>query len=277
MNSFETPLPGVELELGGAIVRVLDQGAQVVDWTPSGSAPVLFASAAAVHEPGRHVRAGAPLIFPWFGLGRNGDRTPVHGYARLRPFRRVRIETSPDSASTHHLLEPEQQDDLPAPLEVTTTIDADGLSIALTVTNLSVQPINYELGLHTYLAVGDVRQASVADLGGSTYLDRLTNTEQAQTGVLTVDGEIDRAYRHTGSVTVEDPVLRRRLRVDKSGSHTTIVWNPGPQKARTFPDLADDEWSRLLCVEAAEVGGDAGPLSPSQSRTLSQHISVTQC
>jgi glucose-6-phosphate 1-epimerase len=32
-----------------------------------------------------------------------------------------------------------------------------------------------------------------------------------------------------------------------------VVWNPWDKKAKTIPDLGDDEYKHMLCVEAACV------------------------
>jgi glucose-6-phosphate 1-epimerase len=32
------------------------------------------------------------------------------------------------------------------------------------------------------------------------------------------------------------------------------VWNPGPIKAAQLPDMPNDDWVRMLCVESARIG-----------------------
>ncbi|MDR2974759.1 MAG: hypothetical protein LBV00_08610, partial [Propionibacteriaceae bacterium] len=195
ITELSGPLAGVDIDLSGAHMRVLDQGAQVVAWTPAHEEPVLFASALATQEPGRHVRAGAPVVFPWFGFGPDGTKSPVHGYARLRPFERQSIEESDGQVLVRHLLTPSQTDDIPASLLVTTQMRVDSIEIALTVTNLADVALTYEIGLHTYFTVGDVEQVTVRGLEGRAYLDRVTGQRaEASNLPLVIDGEIYRAY-----------------------------------------------------------------------------------
>ena len=52
-------------------------------------------------------------------------------------------------------------------------------------------------------------------------------------------------------------VLGRRLVVDKAGSATTVVWNPGATRARQIPDLGPDDWRGMICVETANAADDA--------------------
>ncbi|MDR2973722.1 MAG: D-hexose-6-phosphate mutarotase, partial [Propionibacteriaceae bacterium] len=73
---------------------------------------------------------------------------------------------------------------------------------------------------------------------------------------------------------VEDSQLDRSLVISKTGSDTTIVWNPGADKTRGFPDFGDDEWRGSLCVEAANMGSAAITLQPGAVHTLTQRVDV---
>ena len=57
-------------------------GAHVTHWKPSGQAPVLFVSSKSLFEPGKAIRGGVPVIFPWFGPRGEGKAGPMHGFAR---------------------------------------------------------------------------------------------------------------------------------------------------------------------------------------------------
>ena len=43
------------------------QGAHVTHWAPRGRRPVPFVSSKSLFEPGKAIRCGVPIIFPWFG------------------------------------------------------------------------------------------------------------------------------------------------------------------------------------------------------------------
>src|SRR5712691_517708 len=58
------------------------QGAHLTHWTPSGQQPVLFVSPKNLFAPGKAIRGGVPVIFPWFGPRRDGKPGPAHGFAR---------------------------------------------------------------------------------------------------------------------------------------------------------------------------------------------------
>src|ERR1700742_4096017 len=65
------------------------QGAHVPPWQPPNQQPVLFLSEKSAFTPGKAIRGGIPIIFPWFGsrTATPGDpRTdgPSHGFARTQ-------------------------------------------------------------------------------------------------------------------------------------------------------------------------------------------------
>src|SRR5216683_3568379 len=59
------------------------QGAHVTHWTPRGQRPVLFVSPKSLFAPGKAIRGGVPVIFPWFGPRGDGKPGPAHGFARI--------------------------------------------------------------------------------------------------------------------------------------------------------------------------------------------------
>src|SRR5882757_6353802 len=62
------------------------QGAHLTQWQPTDQKPVLFLSERSPFEPGKAIRGGVPLIFPWFGAHKDTTDTavkfPSHGFAR---------------------------------------------------------------------------------------------------------------------------------------------------------------------------------------------------
>src|SRR5258708_4151560 len=49
------------------IAEVYMQGAHLTHWQPVGYESVLFLSERSAFQPGKAIRGGVPLIFPWFG------------------------------------------------------------------------------------------------------------------------------------------------------------------------------------------------------------------
>ena len=43
-------------------------------------------SSKSLFEPGKAIRGGVPLIFPWFGADAADKSLPAHGFARTQPW-----------------------------------------------------------------------------------------------------------------------------------------------------------------------------------------------
>ncbi|MCK0113214.1 D-hexose-6-phosphate mutarotase [Ornithinimicrobium sp. F0845] len=264
---------------GGSLVAH-DQGAHLTEWVV-GDTAVIWASQASEYAEGRAIRGGVPVCWPWFAAGRSGDVSPAHGFARVAPWRLV--EEAVDQHSVVLAWELTGQDvrgldgsdlfphEFRARLQVQV---AEAATISLTVRNEDRAPFSYEAALHTYLHVGDIREARVVGLDGADYYDKVDQQERTQTGDIRFVGETDRVYTADGPVRVQDPVLERTLLIEKSGSPNTVVWNPWVDKGAAMSDFGDDEWPLMVCVEAASVGDRAVVLEPGAEHTLSTRVRV---
>ena len=90
----EHGLVRANISLGGMAGELYLQGAQVTAWQPPGERPVLFASPNAVFAPGKAIRGGIPIIFPWFGPNRHAAAAPQHGFARTATWHLEGVESS---------------------------------------------------------------------------------------------------------------------------------------------------------------------------------------
>ena len=70
------------ISLDGVAGELYLQGAHLTTWQPPGERPVLFTSPNSAFAPGRAIRGGIPIIFPWFGASRHAPTAPQHGFAR---------------------------------------------------------------------------------------------------------------------------------------------------------------------------------------------------
>ena len=82
--------------------------------------------------------------------------------------------------------------------------------------------------------------------------------------------------RWAGYATAKEPFRlehscsrhHRKIRVEKSGSVSTVVWNPWVAKAKQMPDFGDDEFKQMVCVESGNVAQNKITLAPNQSASL---------
>ena len=82
------------ISLHGMAGELYLQGAQLTAWQPPGERPVLFTSPNSAFAPGRAIRGGIPIIFPWFGASRHALAAPQHGFARTAPWHLDSVETA---------------------------------------------------------------------------------------------------------------------------------------------------------------------------------------
>jgi len=255
------------------------QGAHVARWKPRRQRPVLFLSSKSLFTPGRAIRGGVPVIFPWFGPRAEGKPGPVHGFARTTEWAlegtklcndgdvEITLALAPnDSARTFGYGE--------FALRFRVTVGAN-LQMELEVQNSGKEPFIYEEALHTYLAVCDVRQASVSGLEGTLYIDKTDGFKRKQLGnqAVRITKETDQVHLNTNAAcVVYDPMWNRRIIVEKSGSETTVIWNPWIDKAKGMSDMAPDEWQEMICVETANAADNALRLAAGGSHKLTTSI-----
>ncbi|WP_444543146.1 aldose epimerase family protein, partial [Methylogaea oryzae] len=91
-----------------------------------------------------------------------------------------------------------------------------------------------------------------------------------QSGPLTVAAELDRIYLDSAAdCVIDDPGLARRIRIEKRGSRSTVVWNPWRDKAAALGDMGGDEtYLGMLCVESANAADDVATVAPGGEHRL---------
>ena len=267
-----------------AELLIAQQGAQVLSYQRLGEPPLLWLSDQAIFRQGKSVRAGVPVCWPWFGnLQRNpqavqamyqGEQAPAHGLARTRDWQLLGIEESADGLRIEFCL-PEAQGDLPGwphDVELKLAIEmGEQLKITLVSQNLGNDSVTISQALHSYFAVSDVRQARVEGVENLGYIETLADWElRQQHGALDLAGETDRIYLQTPQrLKIVDPHWNRRITLQSSGSRSAVIWNPWTDRALELPDMADDGWQRMLCIETANVWDDVVTLVPGASHVLS--------
>ena len=259
------------------------QGAHLANWTPRGQRPVLFLSPKTLFAPGKAIRGGVPIIFPWFGARSDGKPGPAHGFARTsawtiestkqRQDGRVEITLALGGSDTTCALF-----DGDFGLRFRVTVGAE-LEMELEASNQGKTPFTIEEALHTYLAVGDVQRAAVFGLENTTFIDKTDGfkRKKLESEPLRIAKETDQVHLDTQAIcTVWDSVWGRRISIEKSGSTSTVIWNPWSEKSKGMSDMEADGWKQMLCVETANAADNAIVLAPGASHKLSAKIRVEQ-
>jgi glucose-6-phosphate 1-epimerase len=272
-------LERLTLDAGAGVAQVFLHGAHVTHYQAHGERPVLWMSRESRYESAKPIRGGVPVCFPWFGPKPGAPDAPPHGFARIRPWQLRSVAPEPEGRLRAVLeLVSDESTRLFFPHDLRVSLDVvvgPSLSLALSVHNAGPLPFTYEEALHSYFAVSDVRQCRIAGLEGTGFVDKTSADVRrpGEAGPIVVAAETDRVYLGTSStVGIEDLGWARRITIAKSGSRTTVVWNPWIAKAKAMPDFGDDEWPGMVCVETANAMQDAVTLPPGASHTLTVTI-----
>lgn len=275
-NSNPAGLPKIQVASAFSTAEIYPHGAHVTRFQQNGEPPLLFLSRQSLFASDKAIRGGIPVCFPWFGA-REG--AVMHGFARLTTWELT--ETAADPQGRVKLifrLPPERLVAAgwpPAYVTLTVTV-AERLTLQLAVRNDTAQAFVFEDCLHTYFAVGDISQVEITGLKGVQYLDKVEQfARKLETGdAIKISSEVDRVYLNTtGTVEIRDAKWHRTITVAKSGSASTVVWNPWQAKARAMTDFGDDEYPGMVCVESGNVGESKVMLQPGQSAALQVTLS----
>lgn len=258
------------------------QGAHVFDWRVSAEQkPVLWLSRDAKFVPGKAIRGGIPVCWPWFGPHSENSAFPAHGFARAAAWEVV--DSNVDTAGKVSLTLVLPQSAMPPAMwphatavELKITL-GETLQLVLTTCNVGAQSFVLGEALHTYFNISDIGSAIVGGLHGVTYWDTVGQVEKKQqSGPISFKKETDRVYIDSPqSCVIEDPDFRRRIRIDKSGSQSTVVWSPWTDKAERMGDLGQpDGWRGFVCVESANAWDNKLTLQPGEVHTLSVEYAV---
>ena len=271
----------VRVSLPAASAEVYLHGAHVTSWRPVGltakAEEVIFLSSRSKFQAGKAIRGGVPICFPWFRAKADDAKAPQHGFARTSEWTLESVERVGNSVVVSLSLESSEatralwRHEFRAVYRVSVGTE---LKLELAVTNTGDEDFAFEEALHTYHRVGDVERVRVAGLDGVNYLDnRDGNRAKAQSGDVVLTGAVDNAYIATETaLEIDDPVLGRRVEIEKAGSVTTVVWNPWDEAAKAMADLDDGAWREFICVEASNILGGAVTLAPGGEHVISATI-----
>jgi glucose-6-phosphate 1-epimerase len=268
-------LPKVAVTSDWSIAEIYLHGAHVTHFQKNGEPPVLFMSNASRFQHDSPIRGGIPVIFPWFGP-REGH--PAHGFARLQDWELAKTSEHKGAVTLHFRMPTcAAAGEFPEfSVEFVVTV-SQALTCELRIANKSPQYFSFEDCLHTYFHVGDISQITVTGLKGAGYLDQMENfaRKRESNDAIKITCETDRIYLNTQStVEILDAKLKRRIRVAKSGSHSTVLWNPWIDKSKRMPDFGDDEFHHMVCVESCNVSENKRTLAAGQSCALRIDLST---
>jgi glucose-6-phosphate 1-epimerase len=224
------------------------------------------------------------VCWPWFGPDPEGRGRPDHGFVRNRFWDVLSTELGDggetrlrlgcrDEAGTRGLWPHSFT------LEIEITV-GNTLEVALTTRNTGNKAFTVTQALHTYFSFADVRQVELDGLAAGSYIEKVAGSPLfdqrfSQQGALSFEGPVNRIYLDTSErLTIRDEALNRKLFLDREGSGSVVVWNPGIEQSRQMGDFGDEEYLGMLCVETANAADDAVQIEAGASHRLLSRIGL---
>ena len=254
-------------------------GAQVTSWKPAGHDEVLFLSSQSRWQQGQAIRGGIPICFPWFRAKLDDPKAPAHGFVRTKSWQLESIADNESGVCVTLSTGSDEQTRRWWPPDfrlVNRVIFSAQLTLELACTNTGKSELHFEEALHTYNRVADVASVRLQGLDTVHFLDNTdSNLEKVQQDDLKIASATDNAFLSTqNNVDLIDPGLRRRIRLEKANSLTTVVWNPWREGASRLKDLGEGEWTEFLCVEASNILAASVSLAPGEEHKMSAVLDV---
>ena len=251
-------------------------GGHITSFIPAGKEDILWMSSKSAFAPGQAIRGGVPVCWPWFGDKAAG--LPKHGFVRNEMWY-LRSHAELADGSSVVTLEITDRDikfakpEFPFTLQITFYIGKH-LEISLTAVNEGDTPVEAPAALHTYFAVSDIENVKISGLENVTFSDRVCGADpapQSEKDTLVINREVDRLYTGTsGAVTLND--AGKAVKIEKTGSNSTVVWNPWIDKSSKMDDFVPGGYRNMVCIEALAAFEDTRVLHPGVAVTLTQKI-----
>lgn len=287
--SIEGEVGFAELEENMAFITVSNKyadaniclyGAHITNFTPHRTMEILWMSPESNFGEGKPIRGGIPVCFPWFGPHKTDSAKPQHGFGRLMYWNvqetaslttgetLVRLQLC-SSAETKTFWDHEFCAEM-------TVIVGKTLTATLKVTNTSSIPFEYTCALHSYFNIPSIDEIAIEGLHGSRYINQLDGGDYLQeTPLLEIKKAETRHYYNTETdCIIIDTLFNRRIRVAKSGSKITTVWNPGEETCLKIDDIPDDGFHNFVCIEAVNAFNDVIYLAPGEMHETSAIIGI---
>lgn len=266
-----------EITSAQASARISLSGAHLLSWQPADlDTPAIWLSEQANLIPGKSIRGGIPVCWPWFGPHPQDGTLPAHGFARTSQWQVTHSGIANDVITLGFELQ-SSDSNYPCSARLEYKIGPQ-LELTLTTHNHGSQALTISEAMHTYFHISDIADIQLQGLNNVAYWDKVSNhpATMTQQQAVQFSAETDRVYINSPQAcTIHDPGLKRDIQINKTGSLSTVVWSPWYEKAERMGDLgANNGWRQMVCVESANAFDNTLILAPDQTHTLNVNYQV---
>ncbi|WP_440054499.1 D-hexose-6-phosphate mutarotase [Pseudoalteromonas sp. T1lg65] len=248
--------------------KVFLQGAQLTEFTPAGKTNLIWVSEAEDYQEGKPIRGGIPICWPWFGVHGRAE-WPIHGVARKCLWRAEDVIENEQGISVKLSLPMRLVDENYWPYQSKLEVEfvfSEQLEVRLTNINTGKETFTLTQALHTYFPTSEIKETTVDGLQGAQFIE-FGEGPFTQHEVVAFARETDMVYTQAAPLqTITTPL--GTIEVKREGSSSCVLWNPWIEKSKRLSNFKDEEYHRMLCLEAGNVMDDAVTLAPGESHTL---------
>ncbi|PCK07461.1 MAG: D-hexose-6-phosphate mutarotase [Alteromonadaceae bacterium] len=232
------------------------QGAHICSFTPKGQNDLLWVSSEEGYVPGKAIRGGVPVCWPWFGAHPSDSNKGAHGLARTATWHFRHGETIQNATELTFELNPDDIDRSQFPhdflLELRIGIGKT-LTMTLTTHNQGGEDFVISEALHTYFPVTHINDVRIVGTKGYRYYDNVKDAHFEQdVFALNFTEETDRVYLDCRpQVRLHDAL--KELSITREGSRSLVIWNPWVEKSKALSNFKFDDYEHMVCIESANA------------------------
>lgn len=216
------------------------------------------------------IRGGIPVCWPRFAEETLNNHFPRHGFARLSIWDVQNILVDEEKIEVNLFLKPDAKFNLDVDVSFNIKI-TDKLECYLETTNNGNKEFRFSEALHAYFYVGNRNDVVIKGLLGHQYHNSLDGKIYTQEKDLEIKGEVDVAFfNHTKDIEIVDNTLNRIITLQKTGSNSTVIWNPNKDLA----EMSEGQYKNFICVEPANQGSNFVVLAPKERHKMTMSVGV---
>lgn len=214
------------------------------------------------------IRGGIPVCWPRFAAEKLNADLPRHGFARISEWRIGDVSVDATKAKAEFLLFPDEKYNVDATAKLIIEM-TNKLKCSLETTNNGSETFDFSEALHCYFNVSSLNNVLIKGLKGHQYKNSLNGQLYTLDTDLSIHEEFDAIFMNqTSPVEIIDNGYKRVIRLEKSGSQTTVVWNP----AKDLAEMSEGQYKKFVCVEPSNVGESFIRLHPNETHKMTLTI-----
>ncbi len=252
--------PLLQLQHGDLQASLSLYGGQLLSCTQAGQ-PLLWKNPQLQLKPGKALRAGVPVCWPWFGT--LDPQLPAHGFVRTRLWQLSAVQQTDTALTATVTISDDEHTRALWPHRFALQWQvrlSDVLSVQLLMHNRDDHAYPVAGALHSYFAVSDIGDTVLTGFEGASYYDQLSRETAVQHGSIDFQQETDRIY-HVGASRLQ-LISKQQRELQQHGNTDTVVWTPWTEKATRLGDIHGEDWRQFVCVETAIANDHALILAP---------------